>query len=315
MQWNRSDKAASALAASMTGVVALSFGSVFVRLGSADLSPYAIAFNRLLLAAIVFGIWNGCRAAYQQLQGDPVKPIPYTFQIVLLFFSAGALWAATLASLFWALTQTNVAIAIVLHNLAPIFTSLGAWMWIGQTFDRKFRLGLGIATLGITLLELEEMQIGTSRVQGDLAAILSAVFLAAYLLIVERLRTQFAALTIQMWVCTVGMVISLPLLLITEHQIFPQSVSSWVAVLSLVCICQVLGHGFLTFSLASLSSVTVSLVHLLDPIFGSMLAWFVFGERLSLWSWGGFAVVLAGLYLTISSQVAVDMPQNELENG
>lgn len=315
MQWNGSNKAAGALAASLTGVVALSFGSVFVKLGSHDLSPYAIAFNRLLLAAIVFGIWNGCRTAYQQLQGKSAEPTPYTLQIVLLFLSAGMLWTATLASLFWALTQTNVAIAIVLHNLAPIFTSLGAWVWVGQTFDRKFKLGMGIAILGTTLLELEEMQIGIGRVQGDLAAILSAVFLAAYLLVVERLRTQFAALTIQMWVCTVGMLISLPLLLLTQNQIFPQSVNGWVAVLCLVCVCQVLGHGFLTFSLASLSSVTVSLVHLLDPIFGSMLAWLIFGERLSLWSWGGFAVVLSGLYLTISSQVAVDMSQNELENG
>jgi drug/metabolite transporter (DMT)-like permease len=228
---------------------------------------------------------------------------------------AGTFFAATLVFMAWSLTQTSVAISIVLHNLTPIFTSLGAWLLFGQGFNRQFLIGIVIAIGGAIAIELDELQIATSNVQGGIAAILSAIFMAAYLLIVEQLRIKFSAPTLQLWICGSAALVIFPVLLFAGDQIFPSSVGVWLAVIAWALICQVLGQGLLSYSLDRLSSVVVSLVHLLQPVFSAIFAWAIFWENLSFSKWVAFAVVLIGLYLAVSSQAAVHFSLNSLEDS
>lgn len=294
-----------ALAALLLGVSALSFGSIFVRLSEAEISPNATVFNRLWLASLIFGLWNGYKAISGQFSPDKsVEQQSYTRQDFSLLLGAGTCWAATLVLLAWSLTQTSVAISSVLHNLAPIFTSLGAWLLFRHGFKSEFLVGMAIALGGTITIEFEELQIATDEVRGSFAAIVSAIFLGAYLLIVERLRTKFSAEIIQLWVCAIAAVVILPILLFVQDRIFPCSVNGWLWVICQAAICQVLGHGLLTYSLAKFSSVVVSLVHLLEPVFSAIFAFFIFSEELSFFNLMGFAVVLIGLYLAISSQFA-----------
>ncbi|BAY79636.1 hypothetical protein NIES25_61210 (plasmid) [Nostoc linckia NIES-25] len=294
-----------ALAALLLGVGALSFGSIFVRLSEAEISSNATVFNRLWLASLIFGLWNGYKTISGQFSpNQSVEQQSYTRQDFLLLLGAGSCWAATLVLLAWSLTQTSVAISSVLHNLAPIFTSLGAWLLFRHGFKSEFLLGMAIALGGTVSIEFEELQIATDEVRGSFAAIVSAIFLGAYLLIVERLRTKFSPEIIQLWICAIAAVVILPILLFAQDRIFPSSVNGWLWVICQAAICQVLGHGLLTYSLAKFSSVVVSLVHLLEPVFSAIFAFFIFSEELSFFNLMGFAVVLIGLYLAISSQVA-----------
>lgn len=302
---NISNQTKMALAALLLGVGALSFGSIFVRLSEAEISSNATVFNRLWLASLIFGLWNGYKTISGQFSpNQSVEQQSYTRQDFLLLLGAGSCWAATLVLLAWSLTQTSVAISSVLHNLAPIFTSLGAWLLFRHGFKSEFLLGMAIALGGTVSIEFEELQIATDEVRGSFAAIVSAIFLGAYLLIVERLRTKFSPEIIQLWICAIAAVVILPILLFAQDRIFPSSVNGWLWVICQAAICQVLGHGLLTYSLAKFSSVVVSLVHLLEPVFSAIFAFFIFSEELSFFNLMGFAVVLIGLYLAISSQVA-----------
>ncbi|WP_292738532.1 DMT family transporter [Nostoc sp. JL31] len=310
---NVSNQTKIAIASLFLGVGAISFGSIFMKLSEIELSPSATVFNRFWLASVVFLLWHGYKAIRQRFSGDkPVEQQPYTSQDILLLLGAGILWAATLVLLAWSLTQTSVAISSVLHNLAPIFTSLGVWLLFRQRFENQFLIGMVIALGGAIAIEFEELQIATDEVQGSLAAIVSAVLLSAYLLIVEKLRTKFSPATIQLWICAIAALAIFPILLFTQDQLFPSTVSGWLWVICLALICQVLGHGLLTYSLAKFSSVVVSLVHLLEPVFSGIFALVIFSETLTFSNWVGFAVVLIGLYLAVSSQEAVNLPFQEL---
>ncbi|MDZ8094398.1 MAG: EamA family transporter [Nostoc sp. DedQUE05] len=298
-----------AIASLFLGVGAISFGSIFMKLSEIELSPSATVFNRFWLASVVFLIWHGYKAIRQQFSADkPVEQQSYTSQDMLLLLGAGILWAATLVLLAWSLTQTSVAISSVLHNLAPIFTSLGVWLLFRKGFEKQFLIGMVIALGGAIAIEFEELQIATDEVQGGFAAIVSAVLLSAYLLIVEKLRTKFSPATIQLWICALAALAIFPILLFTQDRLFPSTVSGWVWVICLALVCQVLGHGLLTYSLAKFSSVVVSLVHLLEPVFSGIFALVIFSEKLTFSNWIGFAVVLMGLYLAISSQAAINYP-------
>ncbi|BAY22949.1 hypothetical protein NIES2100_27130 [Calothrix sp. NIES-2100] len=313
MLLNSYSKSAIALVSCLVGVIALSFGSIFAKFSSPDLTSEGIAFDRLVVGAIAFSLWTGGTKVYQHLQCRPDEPNPYHPINLLLLPLAGILWVMNLASIYWALNQTSIAMTTALHNLSPIFTSFGAWWLWGHKFDRRFYMGLSLAIAGVFILELQEMQISPSRVQGDGYAILSAVLLAAYLLILDTLQTKFAPTTIQLWVCSTGALASLPVLLWNHEPIFPQSSQVWLAMLSMGMVCQFLGHGLLTFSLTRLSSVRVSLVHLLEPIFSTFLAWVIFWENLSFWTWVGFFVVLVGLYFTVLGEMPQDSPEIEIE--
>ncbi|MEH2047309.1 DMT family transporter [Nostoc sp.] len=294
------------------GVGAISFGSIFMKLSEIELTPSATVFNRFWLASVVFLLWHGYKAIRQRFSLDkPIEQQPYTSQDLLLLLGAGILWAATLVLLAWSLTQTSLAISSVLHNLAPIFTSLGVWLLFRQGFENQFLIGMIIALGGAIAIEFEELQIATDEVQGSLAAIVSAVFLSAYLLIVEKLRTKFSPATTELWICAIAALAIFPILLFTQDQLFPSTVSGWLWVIFLALICQVLGHGLLTYSLAKFSSVVVSLVHLLEPVFSGIFALVIFSETLTFSNWVGFAVVLIGLYLAVSSQEAVNLPFQE----
>ncbi|MHC5859408.1 DMT family transporter [Nostoc sp.] len=301
-----------AIASLFLGVGAISFGSIFLKMSEMELSPSATVFNRFWLASVVFLLWHGYKAIRQRFSREkPVEQQPYTSQDLLLLLGAGILWAATLVLLAWSLTQTSVAISSVLHNLAPIFTSLGVWLLFRKRFERQFLIGMVVALGGAIAIEFEELQIATDEVQGGLAAIVSAILLSAYLLIVEKLRTKFSPVTIQLWICAIAALAIFPILLFTQDQLFPSTVNGWLWVIFLAVICQVLGHGLLTYSLAKFSSVVVSLVHLLEPVFSGIFALVIFSETLTLSNWVGFAVVLIGLYLAVSSQAAVNLPFQE----
>ncbi|MBW4454051.1 MAG: DMT family transporter [Nostoc indistinguendum CM1-VF10] len=306
---NVSNQTKIAIASLFIGVGAISFGSIFMKLSEIQLSPNATVFNRFWLASVVFLLWHGYKAIRQRFSlQKPVEQESYTSQDLLLLLGAGILWAATLVFLAWSLTQTSVAISSVLHNLAPMFTSLGVWLLFRQGFKSQFLIGMVIALGGAIAIEFEELQIATDEVQGSFAAIVSAVFLGAYLLIVEKLRTKFSPTTIQLWICAIAALVIFPILLFAQDQVFPSTINGWVWVISLALICQVLGHGLLTYSLARFSSVVVSLVHLLEPIFSGIFALIIFSEKLTFSNWVGFAVVLMGLYLAISSQATLNLP-------
>ncbi|MEH2285214.1 MAG: EamA family transporter [Nostoc sp.] len=309
---NVSNQTQIAIAALFLGVGAISFGSIFMKLSEIELSPSATVFNRFWLATVVFLVWHGYKAIRQRFSKDkPVEQQPYTSQDLWLLLGAGILWAATLVFLAWSLTQTSVAISSVLHNLAPIFTSLGVWLLFRKGFENQFLIGMVIALGGAIAIEFEELQFATDEVQGSLAAIVSAVLLSAYLLIVEKLRIKFSPAIIQLWICAIAALAIFPILLFTQDQLFPSTVNGWLWVISLALICQVFGHGLLTYSLAKFSSVVVSLVHLLEPVFSGIFALVIFSEKLTLSNWVGFAVVLIGLYLAVSSQAAVNYPFQE----
>ncbi len=123
---------------------------------------------------------------------------------------------------------------------------------------------------------------------GDLYAVLSAVFLGAYFLMVEQLRTQFSATTILLWRCVIGSAVLLPVVLLTEGQLFPETKVAILAVLGLGLISEGLGQRLLADCMDKFSSSFIALFLLLEPIVSALLAWLIFTEATEPSYLGGF---------------------------
>ncbi|MEQ9550462.1 MAG: DMT family transporter [Coleofasciculus sp. G3-WIS-01] len=300
-----------ALFAIFTAIVALSLAAIFIRLSERELGPFATIFNRFWIAFLVLWLLNQSKARSQGHEKLSGPQSTYTVRDWLMLLSAGVMFWGCLALWAWSLTQTGVANSTILHNLTPLFTTLGVWLIFGQRFDSQFLIGLMMAMVGATALGLDDLQVATDNFAGDIAAFLSALFSAANLMLIEKLRAKWDATTIIMWCCLVGLVVTFPVVLLTEDRLFPISGSGWLSVIGLAIVCQVVGQGLQAYSLKRLSSGLVGVFLLLDPVLAAMVAWVLFSEHLSLFNGFAFAVVLLGIYVAKSSQYASQVMAND----
>src|SRR5690606_38646562 len=87
---------------------------------------------------------------------------------------------------------TSVANATLLANLASLFVTLAAWIFLRQRPSRLFLAGLGAALLGVGLLVHTSLQFPRTALTGDALGVVTAIFYAAYILAVKGLRDQGA---------------------------------------------------------------------------------------------------------------------------
>lgn len=290
------------------GTVAISFAAILIKWSEVEISANATIFNRFWIAGIILGFWNSFNFIYLK-QSNPQSPQespenkPYTKTVIILLLVAlGAIDMVCQTLWAWSMTKTSIAISTVLLNLTPIFTTLIAWLFFNKRFELKFLLGMIIAIAAMFVLALEDLQMANGKISGDLAALLSAVFYGAYLLIIEQLRPQLSATQILMWSSLSGAILTIPVLILTGEKLFPSSSSGWLTVISLGIICQALGQGLITYSFKNLSSGFIALFLILEPVLSAIEAWIIFSEKLVLLDWIAFTLVLIGIYLALSSE-------------
>lgn len=285
------------------GIIALAmaailtaFAGIFIKVSETEIGSNATVFNRLWIATIFFWFWE-LVVDSPQLEDSPSKD----YQQKALLILVALVSTVSMMCWAWSLTQTSVANSTVLRNLTPLFTSIGGWLLLNQNFDRKFILGMTIAIMGAIIIGWDDLYITQENLLGDGIALISALFYAAYLLIVEHLQVSLSATKILLWRCTFGTLFLLPIVLLTEEHIFPNSWQGWLSVIALALICQVLGQGLLIYSLKYFSSAFVAVFLLVSPIITALLAWLIFAESLDILNGIAFILVLGGIYLAKSS--------------
>lgn len=297
------------------GLVAIAFAPIFIRFSEQELSAPATVFNRFAIFSLVFGTGRILRQqvtpflnrSISQPTQDQEPPAPISTKEWMLLGSVGCISIFSMGLWAFSLEYTSVAKSMLLNNLTPIFTTLGGWIFLKQRFDRRFLAGMVIALAGAIAMGVEDLNGVDGFLIGDFLALLSAVFLGSYLLVVEQLRNRFDATTILLWRGLVGSGVLLPVLLLTHQQILAQTQTTWLAALALGIICEGFGQRLLADSMDVLSASFISLLLLLEPILCAILAWAIFKEQISASTWVGFAVILSGIYLANSSKASVHL--------
>jgi len=283
-----------ALLSLLLGVLILSFAAILTRLAENELSVSATVFNRYFIATIALGCWQFFASRWNPPSAPPPAVEPKDRALFLLSSVLGtgavSLWALSL-------TQTSVANSNLLHNVTPVFTVLGGWLFLGQRFDLKYLLGILLAIAGVAMISFADLQASLESVSGDSIALLSAVFYAFNYLTREKLRSKFPAIKILFWTCLLSSIYTFLLALQAKGPIFAQSWPTWLAVLSLAVFCQGIGQGLLVHNLKRFSAGFVTLLMLLEPLMTALFAAAIFSERLTSLNWVAFAIVLMGIYL------------------
>jgi drug/metabolite transporter (DMT)-like permease len=215
-----------------------------------------------------------------------------------LLLAAGVAFAGDLAFWHTSIQLTSVANSTLLANLASIFVTLAAWIFLRQKPTGIFLAGLGAALAGVALLVKTSLEFSATGLVGDALGLVTAMFYAAYILAVKGLRDRGeTALRLMAVTSTLTAAILLPVALAAGEPMLPHTAYGWTILLGLALISHAAGQGLIAYALAHLPATFSSVGLLLQPVIAAFFAWVLLGEPLVALQVAGGFVVLLGIYL------------------
>ena len=283
-----------ALGALLLGAVAIGSSAIWVRLS--ETGPVATAFWRTALAVPFLSLWalSGPRRA---------NATPRTRRGLL---AAGVYFAGDLA--FWHLSilWTSVAAATLLANLAPIFVTLAGWLWLKERVTGRFVLGLATSLGGVALLISADFGTSARALAGDALGLVTALFYAAYLLQIKRLRAELSTARIMAWTSLLTATALLPVAWILGERTLPITLAGWGVVLGLALVSQVAGQSLIAYGLAHLPASLGSVSLLVQPVCASIFAWAILGESIGTLQIAGGCAALIGIRMAHRAAAATE---------
>lgn len=277
----------------LLGGAAIGFAGIFMRLS--DVSPLASAFWRMALAAPVLWVW-----AFAVRKQDEAGNKRTSFTMALAL--AGMYFAGDMGLWHLSLHYTTVSNATLLSNFAPIFIAL--WMWLAYRvrFARIFIIGLAIALIGATMLVGPNAaggeNSGSTKLLGDGLGLASAVFYAAYQLVIKDARNQYSTARLMAWSTTVTGLALLPFALMSPGAFWPAEMTGWLPLLALALVAQIGGQTVIAYAFAHLPASLSSVSLLIQPLTATIAAWIIFNEAIGPVQMAGGVLLLWGIYLS-----------------
>jgi drug/metabolite transporter (DMT)-like permease len=275
----------SALASVATGGALLAFAPIGLRLS--ELGPQATAFWRFVFALPLLAI------------GFALAPEKPSLKDWGLLGAAGASFGADLALFHAALVLTTVVNATLLSNMTPVFAAAAGWVIFRQRVGWSFAGGALTALAGAGLLATARAQSGhdAGGTLGDALGLASAVFYAAYLVVVSSAR-QRVGVRVTMFVTTfASLLFVLVTALIAQENFLPESWRGWAVLVGLGVVVHVGGQGLIALGIGRLPIALSTVLLWIQPVTAAGLSWLLFGEALGPLAFLGAALILGGVWI------------------
>ncbi|UOR10326.1 DMT family transporter [Halobacillus amylolyticus] len=282
------------------GVLSISTAAIFVKLAG-GVPASMIAFYRLLFAVLIMAPYVMWKHTHE------FKSI--TSKDWLLAVFAGIFLAFHFILWFESLNYTSVASSVILVSMQPLFAFLGTYLFFKERFTAGALLSMMIAITGSIIISSGDFQLDGTALLGDILALLGAMMVTAYFLLGQNLRKRLSLLfhtfivygiaTISLFIYNVAM----------NYPFTGYSNKQWLIFLALAIIPTFFGHSLFNWSLRWISTSTISMSILLEPIGASILAYIVLGEQITSYQWLGGSIVLFGLILFIMSTKKLRRPK------
>ncbi len=202
---------------------------------------------------------------------------------------------------FESLNYTSVASSVVLVALQPLFAFIGTYIFFGERFSVAAVISLFITLLGSFIIGWGDFQISGLALLGDILAILGAITVTVYFLLGQKLRRSLSLMTYTFIVYSSSALMLLLYNAVLGNNFIHFSTNSWIWFFGLAIIPTFFGHSLFNWALKWVSTSTISMSIVFEPIGASLLAYFILGEHLSWSQFLGGSIVIFGLFLFVVS--------------
>ncbi|MFD1415177.1 DMT family transporter [Oceanobacillus jeddahense] len=279
-------------AAVVIGVFSISTSAIFVRLAT-EASASIIANYRLLFAVLLLLPFILFHYKYEFKR---ISKKNWWLSIL-----AGSFLALYFILWFESLNYTSVASSVVLISLQPIFAFIGTYFIFGERFSSGAIISIFIVLLGGLIIGSGDFQLSGDAMYGDMLALLGAIAVTIYFLSAQHVRKNVSLITYTFIVYGISVVILTLFNIIRQENFFSYPADHWWIFIALAIIPTFLGHSLFNWSLKWLSTSTISMAIVFEPIGASILAFLILNETPTWAQFLGGTIIVFGLFLFILS--------------
>ncbi|MBN2517020.1 MAG: DMT family transporter [Deltaproteobacteria bacterium] len=272
------------------GIISISFASIFIKFCD-DVPAIMIATYRLSIASVIL-------CGYYMLKGQSFKNInKRDFFLSLL----GGLFLS-LHFIAWisSLKYTSVASSVVLVTTNPIFVGVFSYFLLKEKQHIELVVGIVLCFVGSILIAVGDCglggvtSIGKPALIGDALALIGAFTASGYLIVGSKARERLDIVTYVTLVFTISAIFLLLTSLVIGMPFTGYRPSSYLFMVLLAVIPQLIGHTSINWALKHLKSSMVAISILGEPVGAAILAYIFFQESIG-------AIQLAGIVLIFSA--------------
>lgn len=291
------------------GILAVSTASIFIRFAQEEVPSLVIAAWRLTIASLIL-VPIAVTRHKKELLGLNRKG----FVLALL---SGVFLALHFATWITSLQYTSVASSVVLVSTIPLWVALLSPITIKEPIGKTVFIGLIFTLLGVFIIAISDTcTITMGRIScpnisefmqgkaflGDILAICGAIAGAGYLLIGRKLRANMSLVSYISLVYGMAAIVLIIFMFGAGLKPFGYSPQSYVWLILLAIIPQLIGHSTFNWALGYLSAAFVSITLLGEPIGSTILAYVVLQEKPGLIKLIGGGLILVGIYIASRSE-------------
>jgi drug/metabolite transporter (DMT)-like permease len=279
------------------GIAAVSLAAIFIRLAQNEgVSSLTIAASRLGIAALILTPLSFPRY------------IPHIRQLdrrdLLLVAVSGIFLAIHFIVWIKSLEFTSVLISVVLVTTTPLWSAVLEALFLRMKLSQMILWGLLIGFAGSILISLPDsaVDLGSNPIFGSLLAIGGAITVAVYYVIRRTLHTKLPLLPYIWMVYGLAAIITFIVVAVTGTPIAGYSPQSYLWLVALALVPQLIGHTSFNYALAHLSATYVGIASQLEPVGSAIIAFFTFSEIPRPLQIVGSAIILVGVTLASFGQ-------------
>lgn len=277
--------------------IAVGAAAIFARFALTGAGPIAVSASRLTIAALALLLL----AAFRRPEA-----IKATRTDNAIFAAAGIALALHFAGWIWSLQYTSVAVSTLLVATVPIWTAIYDALAHGLKLSILALCSFVAAAAGLVMVtgfNMTPPPVPGHAMLGAVLAIVGAIAIAAYFILIRRIRLRFGTRAIvtrtYCWAAA-----ALVLAAVAARQP-PPSLNdgvAWGGIVAMALVSQLLGHTAMNAALRWFTASAVAFTTLVEPVAAALLALAIFGERLSAPAITGGLLVLAAIAVFIREE-------------
>ncbi|WP_043934299.1 DMT family transporter [Bacillus sp. EB01] len=276
-------------AALAIGVITVSASAIFVKLSH---SPSGvIAFYRLFFS-VLFMLPLFLAKYTKELQRITKRDWLFTTISGVLLAFHFILW-------FESLNYTSVASSTVLVTLQPLFAFIGAYFFFKEKITVGAIISGIIAIIGSFIISWGDFQISGMALLGDILALIACAFITGYLLFGQTVRQRLSLITYTFLVYSISTITLFMYIVFKGEPLMPEVKLDWLYFILLAIFPTLLGHSLFNWVVKWLSTTTISMAILLEPVGATIMAYYILNETVTWSQIVGGIVVIFGLSLFI----------------
>jgi drug/metabolite transporter (DMT)-like permease len=190
-----------------------------------------------------------------------------------------------------------VATSVVLVTITPIFVAIASYLLFRERLTWQVMAGIVVCLAGAVLIGYGNWQISSESLFGGVLALLGALAVAGYLLIGRKLRQEISLLSYSFLVYSSAAVMLLVAALVRGYPLFDYSGETYLWMVMLALVPQLLGHMSLVWALRFVSATLVTIAVLGEPVGATILAFLILDEAPTWSEIVGGVLILAGIFV------------------